>query len=95
MHQSPFDLLSTAEGDFVTAYRCYLMSGEKIQTVQTFECTDDAEVILKATALLNAHPEHQSVEIWEGKRMVAHVPRREQSEEMSKIVMMGTKKGDD
>jgi hypothetical protein len=32
----------------VTAYRCYLMCGERIQAVQIFDCVDDAEVILKA-----------------------------------------------
>jgi len=60
--------------------------------VQTFECADDAEVTLKAAALLDAHPEHRNVEIREGKRKVAHVPRREQSEETLKIVSIGTKK---
>lgn len=55
-------------------YRCYLMSGDRIQVVKIFECADDAEVILKATALLDVHPEHQNVEVWDGKRMVARVP---------------------
>jgi hypothetical protein len=58
----------------VPAYRCYLMSGGHIRAVQIVECADDAEVMLKAAALLDAHPEHQNVEIWDGKRMVAHLP---------------------
>lgn len=52
-------------------YRCYLMSGEHIQAVQTYECADDAEVILKAGTLLKSKPEHPAIEIWEGKRLVA------------------------
>ena len=51
------------------------MSGETIQGVQIFECTDDAAVIVKATALLNAKPEHQTIEVWDGKRMVRRIPR--------------------
>ena len=51
------------------------MSGENMQAVQTYECADDAEVILKASSLLDSKPEHQSVEIWEGKRLVARLPR--------------------
>ena len=57
-------------------YRCYLMTGENIYGVQKFEGTDDAEVIAKAAMLLLAKPEHQSIEIWDGKRMVARVPRQ-------------------
>ena len=52
-------------------YRCYLMSGEHIQAVQTYECADDAEVILKAGTLLKSKPEHPAIEIWKGKRLVA------------------------
>ncbi|HET6160744.1 MAG TPA: hypothetical protein VFE34_20535 [Dongiaceae bacterium] len=40
---------------YMSAYRCYLMSGEHIQAVQSLECLDDAEVILEATALLTSH----------------------------------------
>jgi hypothetical protein len=63
---------AAAEGK-VPGYRCYFMSGEHIQAVQNFECTDDAEVILKSSTLLDSHPEHRAVEIWEGKRLVAHI----------------------
>jgi hypothetical protein len=55
------------------------MSGERIQTVQMFDCADDAEVILKAAAFLSSKPEHQDIEIWNGGRMVARVPRNELS----------------
>jgi hypothetical protein len=51
------------------------MSGDGIQAVQTFECADDAEVILKGWSLLEAKPEHPAIEIWEGKRMVARLAR--------------------
>ena len=60
----------------MAGYRCYLMTGENIHAVQHLEGTDDAEVITKAAVLLLSKPEHQSVEIWEGKRMVARVPRQ-------------------
>jgi hypothetical protein len=60
-------------------YRCYLMTGENIYGVQNLEGADDAEVVTKAAALLHSKPEHQSIEIWDGKRMVARVPRHEES----------------
>ena len=61
-------------------YRCLLMSGETIQAVQTYECANDAEVILKARALLDSKPEHPAVEIWEGKRLVARLTRNPATE---------------
>jgi len=60
-------------------YRSYLMTGESIYGVQNLEGTDAAEVITKAAALLRSKPEHQSIEVWDGKRMVARVPRLEES----------------
>jgi hypothetical protein len=51
------------------------MSGDHIQAVQTYECADDAEVILKASALLKSNPAHPAVEIWQGKRLVARLNR--------------------
>ena len=56
-------------------YRCYLMTGETIYGVQNLEGADDAEVVVKAAVLLKSKPEHQTIEIWDGKRMVARVPR--------------------
>lgn len=67
--------LEAVQGPHVTGYRCYLMSGETSQAVQNFECADDAEVILKANALLDSNPE-----IWEGKRLVARVTRNPAAE---------------
>jgi hypothetical protein len=61
----------------VPNYRCYFMSGERIQGVQTFECDNDAEVLTEAAAVLESHPEHQGIEVWEGGRFVARVPRKE------------------
>jgi len=62
------------------AYRCYLMTGDAIHAVQILECADDAEVILRAVALLDAKPEHQNMEIWDGPRIVARVPRYAETE---------------
>ena len=59
----------------MSGYRCYVMSGENMQVVQTYECADDAEVILKANALLDSKPEHPTVEIWECKRLVVGLAR--------------------
>jgi hypothetical protein len=56
-------------------YRCYLMTGESIRAVEILDCADDADAISRAAALLQARPEHQNIEIWEGPRMVARVPR--------------------
>ena len=56
-------------------YRCYFMSGEHMHAVQSFECADDTEVILKSTALLNSQSKHPAVEIWEGKRLVARLTK--------------------
>jgi hypothetical protein len=61
-------------------YRCYLMTGDIIHAVQIFECANDAEVVLQATALLQAKPEHQNIEIWDGPRIVARVPRHAQAD---------------
>ena len=47
-------------------YRCYFMSGGSIQAVQTYECADDVEVILKGSASLESKPDHQAIEIGEG-----------------------------
>jgi hypothetical protein len=59
----------------VTGYRCFLMSGDKIQAVQTLECADDAEVILRARAILDSKPQHAAIEIWEGKRLMDRLTR--------------------
>ena len=58
-----------------TTYRCYLMSGEHIQGVKVWDAPDDAEVLIKVGQLLKDHPEHSSIEVWEGKRLVAHLSR--------------------
>ena len=51
------------------------MSGDAIQAVQTYECADDAEVMLKASALLESKPEHPAIEIWQGTRFIARLDR--------------------
>ena len=56
-------------------YRCYLMSNNHIRSVRVLECADDAQVVVNATAVLEAHPEHDSAEIWNRQRIVARIPR--------------------
>ena len=51
------------------------MTCDSIYGVQNFECAYDGDVIATATAVLQSKPEHQSIEIWSGARMVARVPR--------------------
>ena len=51
------------------------MTGESIHAVQMLECSDDAEVVLKAVAVLKSRPEHQNAEVWDGQRIVARIPR--------------------
>lgn len=63
-------------GGFVTTYRCFLVSGERIRSIQIFECASDSEVGVKATALLNSKPEHQGIEIWQAGRLVVRIPSR-------------------
>ena len=62
------------------AYRCYLMSGESIHGVQILECAGDTEIVVQAAALLADHPEHQKIEVWDGARLVARVPRQPKSD---------------
>jgi len=62
------------------------MNGERIQAVRIFDCADDAEAILKAAALIGASPEHQDIEIWNGGRMVARLPRREKSDAEGNVI---------
>ncbi len=72
---SIFPALWVAWGSSVASYRCYFMSGDAIQAVQVFECADDAAVVSKASALLDAKPQHPAIEIWQGKRFIARLAR--------------------
>jgi len=58
----------------MVTYRCFLISGERIQAVQVLECEDDKDATAKGTALLEGEPEHQCAEIWQGGRFVVRVP---------------------
>jgi hypothetical protein len=73
--QMCYGSLIAAQGHHVSEYRCYLMSGQSIQAVRTYECTNDAEVILKASALLDSKPEHPTAEIWQDRHLVARLAR--------------------
>jgi hypothetical protein len=60
----------------MVTYRCFLVSGERIQAVQFLECEDDMEATARGAALIEEKPEHQSVEIWQGGRFVVRIPTR-------------------
>jgi hypothetical protein len=59
----------------VANYRCLSTSGSSIQVVRTFECNDDAAVILRASGFMKAHPEHPAMEIWDTERFVGRLTR--------------------
>jgi len=59
----------------VGCYRCYWLNGELIRGVQMLEAIDDAEVLVRVGHLLKNHPERPSIEVWQGKRLVAHLAR--------------------
>ena len=58
------------------SYRCYLMSGEHIKAVRSYEDSNEGEVILRAHELLKANPQHQAIEIWQGSRLVARLAQK-------------------
>jgi hypothetical protein len=58
-------------------YRCYLVNNlDEIQAAESFDCTEDAEALLKAGKLAAAQSLH--VEIWNGARLVGRLPRATQ-----------------
>ena len=58
------------------SYRCYLMRGPHMPAMRILECADDAEAVAKVAELLDALPEHDCAEIWNGGRIVARIPRK-------------------
>jgi hypothetical protein len=58
-------------------YRCLLTSGNELQAIQSYDCFDDAEAILKVTDMLGSKPAYWGAEIWRGNRLVARIPGRE------------------
>lgn len=59
----------------VGCYRCYWLNGDHIRGVQMLEATDDAEVLVRVGHLLKNHLECPNKEVWQGKRLVAHLAR--------------------
>jgi hypothetical protein len=59
----------------MAAYQCYFMRGDSAPMLQTIECDLDGEAINHATSLLDAKPEHYSIEIWKDMRLLARVVR--------------------
>jgi hypothetical protein len=49
-------------------------NGHITAPAEEFECTDDAEAMAKATALLVDMPPNGAVEVWERARFVGKVP---------------------
>jgi hypothetical protein len=59
----------------MAAYKCYLTRGQHVPAFQTIECDHDSEAIARATALLDAEPEHWGIEIWKDARLLARVSK--------------------
>ena len=60
-------------------YRCYFVNSlDQIETAQSFDCTEDAEALLKAVEL--AELQSLGVEIWSGARLIGRLPRPDASQ---------------
>jgi hypothetical protein len=59
----------------MAAYKCYFLRGDGAPALQTIECDLDGEAINNATSLLDANPEHYSIEIWKDERLLARVAK--------------------
>ena len=59
----------------MAAYKCYFLRGDSAPALQTIECNLDGEAINHATSLLDAKPEHSSIEIWKDMRLLARVTK--------------------
>ena len=62
------------------SYRCYFLDGQDhIKAATDLEADTLAAAIDRALALLETHPEHYAVEIWQGARrlysMISEQPR--------------------
>ncbi|HEV8389666.1 MAG TPA: hypothetical protein VGQ35_07475 [Dongiaceae bacterium] len=53
-------------------YRCYFVNNlDEIQAAESFDCTEDAEALLKASDL--AASQSLDIEIWSGARLVGRL----------------------
>jgi hypothetical protein len=60
-------------------YRCYFVNSlDQIENAQSFDCTEDAEALLKAVEL--AELQSLGVEIWSGARLIGRLPRPDASQ---------------
>jgi hypothetical protein len=65
----------------VTDYRYYLLNNQnKIQGVETVECDNDTDALLKGSALLETRNGYAAIEIWSGQRIIGRVPHKPEPE---------------
>lgn len=57
-------------------YRCYLMMNGTVRAVHICDCRDDAEALIEAAKLLEGTT-FEHIEIWQGRRIVGRIPRRQ------------------
>jgi hypothetical protein len=57
----------------MAAYKCCFLRSNSAPMVQTIEWDLDGEAINHATSLLDAKPEHYSIEIWKDNRLLARI----------------------
>lgn len=53
-------------------YRCYFTKGDHIVAAENIEAVDDAAALLAAEQLVTSS-KHPSIEVWQGKRIVARL----------------------
>ena len=57
-------------------YRCYLLNeAKKIKAVETFECDQDADALIKAGVILESQISYPFAEVWSGIRVVGELRR--------------------
>ena len=70
----------------MAVYKCYFSRGDGVPTLQTIECDLDGQAITAATLLLDAKPEHRSLDIWKEARLLARVVKGASVEQRERTV---------
>jgi hypothetical protein len=67
------------------SYSFRLLRGDSIGEVYVLECADDPAAILKGTVIMDSQAAHLHAEIWQGDRLVVHIPRRRAQSHLSRV----------
>jgi hypothetical protein len=64
----------------MTYYRCYALDRQdKIASVDPVEAQDDADALTKAAVKIRVTCKYPAIEVWQGRRVVGHVPQRDRT----------------